>query len=163
LDGIRRRLEAASPQPWTLAFDVDGSRYIQTSREGDESRLFVKRDLDPASDADLEFIALARNALPRLVQAVGSGQTDLVTPAELDAYEHAAARATVGPWTPFIEEREPIGGSSVIWAGGDDDPDMYLWLGNTIAPAADIEFVAHARQDVPDLAAELRRRRAEAR
>jgi hypothetical protein len=158
LDQISRRLQGATKGPWTVESDPGIGRYIQTGRSQGESRLRVKRNLNPASDEDIEFIAIARQALPRLIQALESGRTDLVSPAELDEYEEAASRATPGPWTPFIEELQPIGGSSVIWVGGENDPDMYVWLGSEIAPAGDVDFVAHARQDVPDLIVELRRR-----
>jgi hypothetical protein len=69
-----------------------------------------------------------------------------------------ANRAAPGPWTAFIEEVQPIGGPSVIWVGGDDDPDMYLWLGTKIASPGDVNFVAHAREDVPTLVEAIRAR-----
>jgi hypothetical protein len=48
----------------------------------------------------------------------------------------------------------------MIWAGDEPDaPDMYVWLEDEIAPAADIEFIAAARDDVPALLSEIRYRR----
>lgn len=117
----------------------------------------MKRDQKPGDDADLEFIALARNVLPRLVSAL-HGKPNSVAIDELDMIDAVANRATRGPWTAFIEGVQPIGGPSVIWVGGDDDPDMYLWIENKIAPPGDVTFVAHAREDVPALVAEIRAR-----
>jgi len=117
----------------------------------------VKRDQEPGDDADVEFIAMARNVLPRLVRAL-DGKQRSVTIAELDMIDAVASRATAGPWTAFIEEAQPIGGPSVIWVGGDDDPDMYVWLGTKIAPPGDVNFVAHAREDVPALVAAIKAR-----
>lgn len=80
-----------------------------------------------------------------------------------------AAAATPGPWESFVEAREPIGGSDFIRTGGMDDasPDMYVmhshWEGPpglVQVPAADLDFIASAREDVPRLVAEVRRLRA---
>jgi hypothetical protein len=68
---------------------------------------------------------------------------------------------------PFLESIEPIGGPSVIWVGGerDDEPDMYVWLGEDrrAAPDPDVDFIAHARQDVPELLAAVRKLQATTR
>ena len=58
--------------------------------------------------------------------------------------------ATSGPWKDYIEKRDGISGSDFIMTEGED---IYL-IGGT---AADYEFVAHARQDIPALLAEVRR------
>ncbi len=97
------------------------------------------------------------NGVNRLVSAL-DGKQRSVTIEELDMIDAVASRATAGPWTAFIEEVQPIGGPSVIWVGGDDDPDMYLWLGTKIAPPGDVNFVAHAREDVPALVAAIKAR-----
>lgn len=88
--------------------------------------------------------------------------------AELDAIEARAAAATSGPWESFVEDRDHTSGDDFIRTGGldDDAPDMYVslsyWkepLGTMPAPAADLDFIAAARQDVPSLVAEVRRLR----
>ncbi len=90
--------------------------------------------------------------------------TDL-TDHELDEIEQRAAAATPGPWEAFIEERHAIGGDSFIRTGGLDDnqPDMYIsqYLGATSikVPAADLDFIAYAREDIPRLVAEIRQLR----
>lgn len=73
-----------------------------------------------------------------------------MTELELVAIEERVAAATGGPWTSVIEGRDQFGGSSVIITAGED---LYLNGGT----AADQDFVAHARQDVPRLLAEIRR------
>ena len=62
--------------------------------------------------------------------------------------------ATLGPWKSWIEGRDHSGGSNVITAAGDDiEPS-----GGT---AADQGFMAHARQDIPELIAEIERLKAQ--
>jgi hypothetical protein len=65
-----------------------------------------------------------------------------------------ADAATPGPWTLFIEGRDHYGGSSFIRTASEDiEP-----LGAT---DADQDFMASARQDVPDLLAEIERLKAQ--
>jgi hypothetical protein len=154
---IRERLAAASPAPWTVETDSNSVKYIRVGAEQSGAQLSVKRDQEPGDDADVEFIAMSRNVLPRLVSAL-DGKQRSVTIEELDMIDAVANRATPGPWTAFIEEVQPIGGPSVIWVGGDDDPDMYLWFGTKIASPGDVNFVAHAREDVPTLVEAIRAR-----
>jgi hypothetical protein len=158
LRAVESRLRHAFPAPWTVADGVDGRRCITIGRSDGEKRLFVRHDLEPAPDADLAFIALARDVLERLLDALDKGDPNAIATSELDRIEAVTDAATSGPWKAFIEERQPLGGSSVIWIGGDDFPaDMYLWLADEIAPAELYDFVACARQDIPVLVAEIRR------
>ena len=60
--------------------------------------------------------------------------------------------ATPGPWKSYVEAREKISGSSFIQTGG---VDIYL----TGATTEDQDFIANARQDIPDLLAEIERLR----
>jgi hypothetical protein len=61
-------------------------------------------------------------------------------------------RATPGPWKSYVESREKFSGSDFIMTEGED---IYL-LGATVA---DQDFIAHSRQDVPTLVAEVERLR----
>ncbi len=63
--------------------------------------------------------------------------------------------ATPGPWISFIEGRDHLGGDSVITPGvqGAWQENLYL----TGATVADHDFIAHARQDIPLLLAEIER------
>jgi predicted oxidoreductase len=83
---------------------------------------------------------------------------------ELDAIERRAASASPGPWTSFIEGRDHLSGDTFIRIGGehDDTPDMYVSISEAgqvskNVPDSDLDFIAHARQDVPRLVAEVRR------
>jgi hypothetical protein len=154
---IRERLAAASPAPWTVETDSNGVKHIRVGAGQSSVQLSVRRDQEPGDDADVEFIAMSRNVLPRLVNAL-EGKQASVTIEELDMIDAVVNRATPGPWTAFIEEVQPIGGPSVIWVGGNDDPDMYLWLGAKIASPGDVNFVAHAREDVPIVVEAIRAR-----
>jgi hypothetical protein len=63
--------------------------------------------------------------------------------------------ATIGPWTSFIEGRDHTSGSDFIRTGDSEGPDLEL----SGATKADQDFIAHARQDVPRLLAEVERLR----
>jgi hypothetical protein len=68
----------------------------------------------------------------------------------LAAIAARAGAASSGPWIPMLEGRDHSSGSSCIRTSiGGIDLDG--------ASDADIEFIAHARQDVPYLVSELRR------
>lgn len=75
----------------------------------------------------------------------------------LEQIEHRLAAATKGPWASFIEGRDHLAGDSFIRTGGMDNesPDIYL----SGATLQDQDFIAHARQDIPMLLAEVRRLR----
>jgi hypothetical protein len=68
-----------------------------------------------------------------------------------------AARSA--PWVAYIEDRDFSCGSSFIAIGeGDDrDEDLYLTGDDRAVPVADLDFIAHARQDIPFLLAEVKR------
>jgi hypothetical protein len=83
---------------------------------------------------------------------------------ELAKIEQRAENASPGPWQAFIEGRDHTSGDTVIRIGGLDMsmPDMYIQYSSpgptpVAVPDADLDFIANARQDVPRLAAEVRR------
>ncbi|MBR0957025.1 hypothetical protein [Bradyrhizobium japonicum] len=71
---------------------------------------------------------------------------------EIEAIKARCEQATAGPWKSFIEKRDKISGPDFIQTEGED---IYL----TGATLADQEFIAHARQDIPRLIAEIERLR----
>ncbi|SCB30862.1 hypothetical protein GA0061099_1004527 [Bradyrhizobium yuanmingense] len=77
---------------------------------------------------------------------------DPLTADEIEAIKARCEQATAGPWKSFIETRENISGSDFIQTEGED---IYL----TGATEADQDFIAHARQDIPRLIAEIERLR----
>ncbi len=77
--------------------------------------------------------------------------TEAMDPAELEMIMNRCAQATPGPWKSFIEGRDHTSGSSFIRTGGED---FELSGGGT---TADQDFIAHARQDIPRLLAEIER------
>ncbi|MCA1360343.1 hypothetical protein I6F14_02140 [Bradyrhizobium sp. IC3069] len=77
---------------------------------------------------------------------------DPLTANEIEAIKARCEQATAGPWKSFIETRENISGSDFIQTEGED---IYL----TGATEADQDFIAHARQDIPRLIAEIERLR----
>jgi len=82
---------------------------------------------------------------------------------ELDVIEARCHAASTPPWQSFIEGRDHHGGDNFIRVGGldDDEPDMYISRATDrgLVPAADrdLDFIAHARQDIPRLLAEIKR------
>jgi hypothetical protein len=78
--------------------------------------------------------------------------------AELAHIQDRCDRASPGPWVSMIEGRDHTCGSSFIMTGppGRRSEDIEM----SGATAADRDFIAHARQDVPRLLDEVRRLRA---
>ena len=79
--------------------------------------------------------------------------SDILTEEDLFAIKVRCEQATPQPWKAYIEARDEISGSDFIQTGGED---IYLNAGASIA---DIEFIAHARHDIPRLIAEVERLR----
>jgi hypothetical protein len=81
---------------------------------------------------------------------------------DLDAIQARSDAATKGPW---IQDQDPDGDESGIagWRPSRDIKEVYRLPNGDVdvddlmsaATPADAEFIAHAREDVPDLVAEL--------
>jgi hypothetical protein len=69
---------------------------------------------------------------------------------DMHAIRQRCNRATPGPWKSYVEGRDHDSGSSFIMTSRDD----IELLG---ASAADQDFIAHARQDIPQLLTEIER------
>lgn len=83
---------------------------------------------------------------------------DEMTDEELDEIERRCEAARHGPWRSYAEGRDHESGSNFIMVGSDDgarSKDIEL----SGATVEDQDFIAHARQDVPRLLAEVRRLR----
>jgi hypothetical protein len=82
---------------------------------------------------------------------------------ELAEMEQRCAVASKPPWESFVEGRDHRAGDNFIRVGGQDDsePDLYVSraTGRKLIPASDsdLDFIAHARRDLPRLLAEVRR------
>jgi len=78
-----------------------------------------------------------------------------LTNEEVAAIRARCAAATPGPWRAYIEGRDHTSGSSFIMTGeGEVRGDDIELSGATLA---DQDFIAHARQDIPRLLAEIQR------
>lgn len=77
---------------------------------------------------------------------------------ELLEMEASVDAASPGPWSAFLEGRDHVSGSSFIRVG--EGPDRRDDIEMSGATPADLDFIAHARQDVPLLVEEVRRLRA---
>ena len=80
-----------------------------------------------------------------------------LTDEELQAIKDRCAAATRGPWRSYIEGRDHTSGSDFIMTGEGSDRGEDIELSS--ATKADQDFIAHARQDVPRLLAEVERLR----
>lgn len=82
----------------------------------------------------------------------------MLNEAALSEIEERCRAARAGPWVSWIEGRDHSAGSSFIEVGeGDLRGDDIELIGAT---AADQDFIAAARSDVPALLAEVRRLKA---
>ena len=85
--------------------------------------------------------------------------SDELTEQDLSTIEERCNKAARQPWKSYIEGRDHQSGSSFIRTGEPADvPGTDIELSG--ATDADQDFIAHARQDVPRLIAEVRRLRA---
>jgi hypothetical protein len=85
-----------------------------------------------------------------------------MTKDELEAIKARYEATSIAPWVSFIEGRDCESGSSFIMTGipngehiwGENrGEDLYLSGGTN----ADLDFIAHARQDIPMLLEEIER------
>lgn len=87
-----------------------------------------------------------------------------ITQERLEAIRQRAEKATAGPWTCTDSSVESKYAKSYWWGGEDNEvcslSDGGEYIENLNAEA-DAKFIAHARQDIPDLLAEVERLRNE--
>jgi hypothetical protein len=69
LDSLERLVAGASPDPWE-AFAGPGIGGPDFIRFGKDEEMYVQHGERPAPPGDLDFIAAARNYLPRLLAEV---------------------------------------------------------------------------------------------
>lgn len=80
-----------------------------------------------------------------------------LTDAELQAIKMRCDAARSSPWTSYVEGRDHTSGSNFIMIGqGPTRGEDIELLGATVE---DQDFIAHARQDIPVLIAEIQRLR----
>jgi hypothetical protein len=161
---IEARSEKASPGPWTSFIEgrdqLSGSSFIMTGppgAEGDDIE-FIGATAD-----EQDFIARARQDIPRLlaeVKRLRARSSDRfedggkVNESELQDIEKRAVGVSPGPWT-CVEKRDTSAGRNFIRLGPTKDGGGEIEvLGAT---ASDREFIAHSRQDIQCLIAEIRR------
>jgi hypothetical protein len=84
-----------------------------------------------------------------------------VTNEYLEEVQARSDAALPGPWRSFIEGRDHQSGSHFIQITPDRDdmPDLYLSWDDRVFRGTDQDFIAHAREDVAILLAEVRRLR----
>jgi hypothetical protein len=90
-----------------------------------------------------------------------------LTEQELDSIESRCSQASPAPWTSYWEGRDGESFDSFIMFHREGKQcDLYLsfdcTLNSEARRLADQDFIAHAREDLPRLLAEVRRLRQEA-
>jgi hypothetical protein len=75
LDDLRRLCASAAPAPWRAMVEgrdhSSGDSFIMVGGDDDRDEdMYVSRDSGPATVSDLDFIAAARNYLPRLIDEI---------------------------------------------------------------------------------------------
>jgi hypothetical protein len=75
IDELRLLCAQATPAPWRAMVEgrdhSAGDSFIMIGRDDDRDEdMYVTRDSGPASASDLDFIAAARNYLPRLIDEI---------------------------------------------------------------------------------------------
>lgn len=78
-----------------------------------------------------------------------------LTDDELYEIEERCNKATKGPWKSYIEGRDHESGDSFIQTAGED-----IYFSNPLFDHNQ-DFIAHARQDIPKLIAEIKRLKGE--
>jgi hypothetical protein len=83
-----------------------------------------------------------------------------MTKEELEAIKTRYEATSVAPWVSFIEGRDCESGSSFIMTGIPKGENIWgKTRGEDLeisgASNADLDFIAHARQDIPNLIAEI--------
>ena len=168
-DGSRRHVTFLTPNAIQLVLD----RWARTGEAGQGS-YFWTTDLIVIPRPGVQAAVAAIVELVRsgeifsACQLVGQDDDAPLTNAELDRIDQRAMLAAAGPWEPRLETRWGTGGASCIdlSPGQDDDNELYLTYSpdDRVSPDtqldADLDFIAHARTDVPRLVAEIRRLRA---
>lgn len=74
-----------------------------------------------------------------------------MTESELNEIEERCNKSTKGPWKSMIEGRDHTSGSSFIMTGGED-----IYIDNPLFDNNQ-DFTANAKQDIPNLIAEIRK------
>ncbi len=74
---------------------------------------------------------------------------EIISEAQLLEIENRVLRTSSGPWKSYVEGRDHTSGSSFIMTGTGDTrgPDIEL----SGATEDDQDFIANARQDIPNL------------
>lgn len=75
----------------------------------------------------------------------------MMTEDEILQIEKRCNSGTPGPWKSFIEDRDHNSGSNFIQTSIDEDLEI------AGARIEDYEFIANAKQDIPNLIKEIRR------
>ncbi len=84
---------------------------------------------------------------------------EAISDEELKGIRARCDAASPGPWRSYIEGRDHTSGSSFIMVGEGEGENRADDIELSGATTADQDFIAHARQDVPRLLAEVARLR----
>jgi hypothetical protein len=148
LEEIASHLQLMADVEFGALPDGYGRGQVQVRVGGKDLVLEIRRDLKVAAVGDVEFIAKSLADFRQLLHALQSEKS------VSNSFEREVAARVAGaspaPWYAFIEVDGGQGGCDVIRVSDrDDEADMYLWIGEELAPSDYFRFVAAARQDIP--------------
>lgn len=163
ISAIEGRTRAASAGPWRAYFEQDGHG------GGDDVILTAESDIYLPAGActeDIWFVARVRQDVPLLLEDLDRLECDtprsLLVPAELTAMADRATGATPGPWTVETPWQQDVRlGHLGLQTGTGTLRTGAGAMEITCPAAADLAFIAHARQDLPDLVEAVRHLRRE--
>jgi hypothetical protein len=131
IGAVAARVAAVADLETWLAEPVEGRPRIMGRLGSETVALDVRRDLEPAAENDVQFVASALTDLRRLLSAIRSGEQ--LAPDELSSISSRVEAASPGPWAAFIEADGGQAGCDFIRvSNSDDQPDMYLWIGSDL-------------------------------
>jgi hypothetical protein len=87
---------------------------------------------------------------------MGIQERSVLSEADLDCIERRLAAATAGPWISYVVGRDADAVSTCIELGMCNELGSFRAIELRGANAADQDFIASARQDIPRLLAEIR-------
>ncbi len=151
---LQAALDLLSSEKWVLGTKPDGEPAVAIRGLARATWLVARHDTLPAPVADTRFLAHSLADVIALLASIKSR-----TPLPAAQFEEILARhrrATPGPWALWLETDGGTGGCNVITIAS-SEADLYLWIGDALAPDEYWCVAAHAYQQIPAMVLAARR------
>jgi hypothetical protein len=151
---VRRRLAAVGSASWAVVRELGGTSLV---RVNDDTTMTVTVDRQPAQYTNAAFIACAPGVVRSLLRALDGAR--VISARELAVVEELLNGVTSRPWRPFLESAGSGGESFISTSPADGtEGEMYVRVGDALAPDYLYDFIGEAPQDIALLIAEVRLR-----